>query len=452
MVRRLLTLLFVPAALGAASAQGGEPDAVGLHAVRYARSGGQTLVDGFCRIPFTLLDRLAGGTAGFRLAFAVRDSAGLQLYRQSWTQSVPERLLQVAHGSAVEHFTFAIQAGRYDLEVTVTDSATGRVSRRQLELHGFAERPAASDLLLATGIRAGSATDNPLPGEIRKGSLFLQASGWPALTPQQATLGYYLELYGERSDTVSLRLEARAKGGAAIVRIPEQRIPVDSGGRVTRGLVDLAGLPPGSYQLVATIQGTVERSAAFDMRGFEITAALAAAAPERPDRFTGLSEAQLDSLYGPLIYLMGSGEQGIYSTLSAEGKVRFLRAFWAKRDPTAGTPRNEMEEDFYARIATANRDYREGGAAELPGWRTDRGRIFIKYGPPDEVLARPQASSSNPYVVWKYTRGRALKYVFLDQTQFGNYVLIHTDDRRELSRPNWQALLGPEAVVEVERF
>jgi GWxTD domain-containing protein len=451
-VRKLLTLAFVPAALGAASAQGGEQDVVGLRAVRYARSGGQTLVDGFCRVPFTLLDRLPGGTAAFRVAFAVRDSAGLQLYRQSWAQSVPDRLLQVAHGSAVEHFTFAIQAGRYDLEVTVTDSATGRVSRRRLDLHGFTERPTASDLLLATGIRAGSPTESPLPGEIRKGSLFLQASGWPALTPQQAALGYYLELYGERSDTVSLRLDVRTAAGATMVRIPEQRVPVDSGGRVTRGLVDLAGLPPGSYQLVATTQGSVERSAAFDMRGFEVTAALAAAAPERPDRFTGLSEARLDSLYGPLIYLMAGGEQGIYSTLSPEGKVRFLRTFWAKRDPTAATPRNEAEEDFYARIATANRDYREGGAAEIPGWRTDRGRVFITHGPPDEVLARPQASSSNPYVVWKYTRGRPLKYVFLDQTQFGNYVLIYTDDRRELSRPNWQALLGPEAVVDVERF
>jgi GWxTD domain-containing protein len=251
---------------------------------------------------------------------------------------------------------------------------------------------------------------------------------------------------------VSLRLEARAAAGATLVRIPEQRIAVDSGGRVARGLVDLAGLPPGSYQLVATIQGPAERSAAFDMRGFEVTAALAAAAPERPDRFTGLSEAQLDSLYGPLIYLMASTEQGIYSTLSPEGKVRFLRAFWAKRDPTAGTPRNEAEEDFYTRIAVANRDFREGGAAEIPGWRTDRGRIFIKYGPPDEVLARPQPPNSNPYIAWKYTRGRGLKYVFLDQTQFGNYSLIYTDDRREPSRLDWQALLGPEAVVDVERF
>jgi GWxTD domain-containing protein len=142
----------------------------------------------------------------------------------------------------------------------------------------------------------------------------------------------------------------------------------------------------------------------------------------------------------------------MYNTLTPDGKRNFLRRFWAKRDPTAGTPRNEAYDEFYTRIADANRRFREGGVADVPGWRTDRGRIFIKYGPPQEVMRRPQAGSTLPYEVWKYTRGRLLKYVFLDQTQFGNYALIWTDDRREPSRPNWEALLGPEGAQDVERF
>jgi len=170
------------------------------------------------------------------------------------------------------------------------------------------------------------------------------------------------------------------------------------------------------------------------------------------DVFAGMSEARLDTLYLPLVYLMTAEEQGSYPSLTLEGKRRWLRLFWEKRDPSAGTPRNEAREDFYTRIAEANRRFREGGSAQIPGWRTDRGRIFIKYGPPDEVLSRPQAGNTRPYEVWKFSRGRALKYVFLDQTLFGNYVLIWTSDRREPSRPNWEELLGPEAVIEVERF
>jgi len=196
------------------------------------------------------------------------------------------------------------------------------------------------------------------------------------------------------------------------------------------------------------------RSAEFGMTGFATEAAIAAAMPAaRPaDRFATLVEGQLDSLYAPLIYLMSENEQGIYPSLTLDGKRSFLRTFWGRRDPTPGTPRNEEEERFYAGIAEANRRFREGGAAEIPGWRTDRGRIFLRYGPPEETLRRPQAGSTAPYEVWKYTKTRARKFVFYDVTRFGNYALVWTDERREPSRPNWRELLGPEAVQDVERF
>ena len=120
--------------------------------------------------------------------------------------------------------------------------------------------------------------------------------------------------------------------------------------------------------------------------------------------------------------------------------------------PTVAALISAEEERFYGGIAEANRRFREGGAAEIPGWRTDRGRIFIRYGPPDETLSRPQSGSAAPYEVWKYTKTRVRKFVFYDVTRFGNYALIWTNERREPSRPNWQELLGPEAAEDVGRF
>src|SRR2546428_13995030 len=107
------------------------------------------------------------------------------------------------------------------------------------------------------------------------------------------------------------------------------------------------------------------------MAGFGTDAASAAAAPgARPtDRFASLWEEQLDSLYAPLIYLMSEDEQGIYPSLTLEGKRSFLRKFWARRDPTPRTPRNEEEERFYGGIAEAKPRVREGGGAEMTGWR-----------------------------------------------------------------------------------
>ncbi len=449
--------VLVSLALMAVPAVSARPQSLELVAVRFYRTvGAQTLVDAFCQVPFALLDPVtqgASGVAAYRFSVTVRDTAGTELLAQSWVQTVPTRMLAVARGSAVEHFSFAARPGRYTIDVAVTDSATGRVSRQRADVHAYGGRPAGSDLLLATGMRpaeGGGADAAPAPGEIRKGAVLMQASGRPVLTPQQARLGYYLELYPERAETVSVVVRVTTAQGTQVVATAGERIPLAAGGGVTRGMVDLAGLPPGDYRLDVGADSIV-RSAAFRMAGFETEAAIADATPSQ-DVFGGMSEARLDTLYLPLVYLMTAEEQGSYPSLTLEGKRRWLRLFWEKRDPTAGTPRNEAQEDFYARIAEANRRFREGGSAQIPGWRTDRGRIFIKYGPPDEVLSRPQAGNTRPYEVWKFSRGRALKYVFLDQTLFGNYVLIWTSDRREPSRPNWEEMLGPEAVIEVERF
>ncbi len=433
----------------------------GVSVSRFYRAGaGKTLFEIFARVPFVALDPLPGGEtsgAAYRVAFTVRDSSGLQLLDQSWTQQVPRRLLSVAGGSTVEHVSFAAAPGRYGLEVVVTDSATGRAVRNTTAISAFTAGPVASDLLLITGMRAAAGADTvPRGGEIRKGSTLLQASGATVLTPRQAQLGYYLEFYAAKAETVSLVVRVRRPDGGQVVAVPARSVTLPVGGGLQQEMLDLAGLPPGRYALeiqAAGADSSITRAAEFGMTGFETErAAAGVASGPPPSRFDAMSEAQLDSAYDPLIYLMRSDEQGIFSGLTVEGKRGYLRQFWAKRDPTPGTAANQELDAFYRRIDEATRRFREGGASETPGWRTDRGRIFIKYGEPDDRLQRPQAGSTAPYEVWKYTRTRELMFVFLDQTRFGNYSLIYTNDRREVSRPDWADLLGPEAVKDVQRF
>ncbi len=455
----LALALTVVGAVGAAS-QSQEAATLGLSAVRWYRSS-KTLVDVFCRVPLTLVSPLGGEGSGaaFRVAVVVRDSSGLTLTAPSWSSAVPGSMLRVRGASTAGHVAFAAQPGRYSVEVTVTDSATGRVAHQQVAVQAFssASPPGASDLLLGTDIRAVTGPGDSLVrvGELRKGALVIQTSGDPVLTPQSAKLGYYLELYPAQAESVTVGVRVLKATGELVIAAPPQRIAVAAGGGVTQGLVDLAGLPASRYLLEVKAVGkdsALTRTAPFGMSGFETAATAEALASSGEDLFSRMTETQLDTLYMPLVYLMTSAEQGVFSTLSVEGKRTWLRQFWAKRDPTPGTARNEEREGFYQRIAEADRRYREGGSSAVPGWRTDRGRVFIKYGPPDEVLERHQSASSPPYEVWKYTRVRALKYVFLDLTRFGNYALIYTDDRREPSRPNWQELLGTEAVQDVERF
>jgi GWxTD domain-containing protein len=434
------------------------PPGLDVLAVRFYR-GGTTLVDGFLRVPYDLLRPTAGpGPVAYRVSIKVRDSAGGVLNASAWDERVPQRLLDVAGASGVEHFAFAAPPGRYSVEVTVGDSASGRGATQKTEVVTYGAAPRVSDLLLAGAMRRAAAGDtSPQPGEIRKGAVFITSATAPVLTPRQATLFYYVELYPGADVTVRTMARVMGAGDRQIIATAPAATPVGALGGVSTNGLDLAGLPPGDYRLeieVAFPDSTVTRSAVFHMAGFEAEHAVTqmAGADEANDRFARMTGPQLDTLYAPLVHIMDAGERGVYDGLSLDGKRNYLRTFWTKRDPTPGTPDNEAQATYYRSINEANQRFHEGGAARIPGWRTDRGRIFIRYGAPDEVLRRPQTGPTPPYEVWKYTQRRLRKFVFLDETKFGNYALIYTDEQREPSRGNWEQILGPAAVQDVTRF
>ena len=432
---------------------------VDLTAVRFYRGGGMTLVDAFCRVPFSLLQSLSEGAEGggvYTVAVTVRDSTGLVLREDRWSRPVPVAALRVEGASSVEHFRFGAQPGVYSIEVAVIDSASGRVMRRSREIRAFAEAPLASDLLLSPALRRGAPGDTVAgPGEIRKGALFLTAATRPVLTPSQASLYYYLELYPEEAGTATLIARVLGADGRELIAAQPLEVEVPEAGGVASSGLNLTGLPPGDYRLELVVRvpvGEVRREAEFVMASFDTDAALAQGAAEQPSRFTYSTEAQLDSASGPLLYIMEAAERGVYGDLSVEGKRNYLERFWARRDPTPGTAANEAADDFYARVAEADRRFREGGAAATPGWRTDRGRILLRYGEPALILREPVPRGQRPWEVWRYATGRGLKYVFVDETGIGNWALVYTDNRREPSRASWQSLFHEGDLERIQNF
>jgi GWxTD domain-containing protein len=257
--------------------------------------------------------------------------------------------------------------------------------------------------------------------------------------------------------TVTLTARVLTETGSLITAASPEGLTVGAEGGVAARTLNLTGLPPGSYRLEVTAEhdGAREvREAAFEMAGFETEAAIAAAtrSADLLDPFADLTESRLDSLYAPTAYLQQTDERGVYDGLTVEGKRIYLRRFWERRDPSPGTPDNEFREGYYRLFAEANRRFRESGSGVVLGWRTDRGRVFLKRGEPEEVLRRPSFGQNVPYEVWKYTRPQQLKYLFLDQVGLGQYQLVYTNDRFETSRGDWRELLTAEAIDDVLRF
>ena len=94
-------------------------------------------------------------------------------------------------------------------------------------------------------------------------------------------------------------------------------------------------------------------------------------------------------------YIITPEEEAVFKSLSNdEERDNFIENFWLRRDPTPDTPENEFKDEHYRRIAYANEHF----AAGIPGWKTDRGRIWIMYGKPDETDSHPSGGTyERPY-------------------------------------------------------
>lgn len=433
-----------------------------LRAVRFYRPDqNQTRVRGLVQIPFSMLQGGRGaGPLDYTVSVRVIDSTGLTLYHQSWHAGAGLQAAPDAY--TVEIVDFVVAPGKYRLEVEVGDSVSGRKVSQGIDVQALSKADGASDLLVAPAMRVVTADDTvPQPGEFRTGNNLVTAAAKVVLTPLRANVFYLLEAYSDSGGTGSMRVVIRDSAGKSGITTPEVPVTVTAGGSVLKGQLDLAGLPEGAYTLAATLKlgrHSIERSASIWMEGLHETLARDSARRQGdlvtdPGYFGAMSREELDGAKAPLLYVGDSRELSAWQAdLSLDAKRRFLTAFWERRDPTPGTPKNERREAFYTAIAQANREFREGGRNTTPGWRSDRGRIFAKYGKADDVLRRQQEGRAPPYEVWRYASGKGYYYIFADRTGFGAYQLVYTSDLRETVLPGWGNILGRRAVADAGQF
>ena len=104
---------------------------------------------------------------------------------------------------------------------------------------------------------------------------------------------------------------------------------------------------------------------------------------------------------GPVRYLLAKDEDLAYRSLGTrEARAAFIERFWASRDPDTSTPDNEFRDLFYHRVAFTVRAFTT--ESTKPGWKTDRGKIYILLGPPDDFDERVSPSQDTQAIVWTY--------------------------------------------------
>lgn len=168
-----------------------------------------------------------------------------------------------------------------------------------------------------------------------------------------------------------------------------------------------------------------------------IGAGLLPAKGEEPSRLPPQHKSWLEE---EVVYIITPKEKKVFLQLKSDReRDLFIQAFWKKRDPNPLTETNEFKDEHYKRIVYANRNF--GRISSLPGWKTDRGRVYITLGPPLSIQYYENLSSIYPTLVWsyqgmsKYGLPDAFELVFFKKGGVGDYRLYSP------------SMDGPESLV-----
>ncbi len=158
-----------------------------------------------------------------------------------------------------------------------------------------------------------------------------------------------------------------------------------------------------------------------------------------------LKKAYKDWLEKDVTYVITDEERKAFKKLATDDeREKFIEEFWRRRDPDPDTDENEFKEEYYERIAYANEHFASG----IAGWRSDRGRIWIMYGKPDERETHPAGgsydrpsyegggnTSTYPFEVWFYRYlpgvGSGVEIEFVDPTGSGEYRIARNPNEKD---------------------
>jgi GWxTD domain-containing protein len=145
--------------------------------------------------------------------------------------------------------------------------------------------------------------------------------------------------------------------------------------------------------------------------------------------YAGIPEPDLDKEFDRARYEATDAEKAQFKGLrSADAKRRFLADFWQRRSLC-------FKQEYLARAAHANANF---GVLGREGYRTDRGRVYIMYGPPDDNERHPSESELRPYEIWTFNNIQGgVIFAFVQRSSTGDYELVHSTHRNELHDEKW---------------
>jgi len=262
-----------------------------------------------------------------------------------------------------------------------------------------------------------------------------------------SVLHFYAEVYNlMETGTGEVILRAAILDPSGTILASSAKVkPRANNSSVEYGSMNLASLPGGSYIFRLSVDdslSTPPRVLVTREKKFFLLQPETEAPTGYPpfgssgDAYTLLTAKEVDDEIRKIAYIASEPEREQIDDLDDPfARRNYLRKFWGGRGPDGVNGRNDARAAYLRRIAEADEAYTERGRR---GWLTDRGRILILYGVPDDIDRHPSESEANPYEIWNYhSLQGGVEFIFVDVLGFGRYRLVHSSHLDELRNENW---------------
>lgn len=360
--------------------------------------------------------------------------------------------------------SYIVEPGEYTLEIKITDlfGDEDRIQRVRfpVNLQGFGDELSLSDIQLASSIEHHEA-QNPFVKngyKIMPNPSNLYGIGLPILY-------CYMEIYNlapatsDKGETYTITYSVTDDSGNEIKAFPPQERTKPGTSSVAVNNLNVVTLVSGTYNLHVTVTDHETGNAVTGDRKFFVYRhedfAQGSASFQKMDvkpgqgspgldasRYDSMTEDELDVEFDMARYIADRDEVRTWNKLNMEGKREYIKEFWAKRDQTAGTPANEFKQDYLGRVQLANNMYR---GTFTDGYKSDRGRILLTYGKPDEIEREPGSSNNREYHIWHfYSLQGGIYFIFADKRGMSDLELVHSTARGELYDPDWPRWVRPD--------
>jgi len=339
----------------------------------------------------------SGFISHYDLQLSVLDEDKKQIHQYLWSETVHTN--KYVETMSLEENTlfsreFAISKAPFSIKVEILDRDTRKRASKILEfnpeLHEDGSLAILPTIVLNNAQGNWGFGDGFLPlfknrVNFKSDSMSFYVSGW-------ASNGYaQIELKNESNNSIQWAIQDTVAVQNGILNY-ELRIPVEN----------LKGLKNKIHTIITQNGNTVTDIQEITMR----------------KQGMSVYVSDIGMALDQMRYLLTSDEKKLTNKATLSTREELFDSFWKKRDPTVGTPINELMDEYYRRVAFANEYF----SSYKPGWETDMGKIYILLGPPEDRDRVSSRSSRTIKETWYYFR-ISQNFIFLDREGFGDFIL-----------------------------